>query len=54
MSGLLYVNGHIYDSEKFHNFAAYVMQNDILLESQTPKEAITFVAQLKYSNENTV
>ena len=46
VSGQLQVNGHNYDYEKFNNFAAYVMQNDILLESQTPKEAVTFVEKL--------
>jgi ABC-type multidrug transport system ATPase subunit len=31
----------------FGNFGAYVMQDDILYEYFTPKEALTFAAKLK-------
>ena len=44
ITGELLVNGHTYNYEQFNKFAAYVMQENILLESQTPEEAITFVA----------
>ena len=44
ITGELLVNGHPYNYEQFNDFAAYVMQENILLDSQTPKEAITFVA----------
>ena len=33
ITGELLVNGHAYDYEQFNHFAAYVMQNDILLET---------------------
>lgn len=29
-----------YDAETFSNFAAYVMQNDVLFETLTPREAL--------------
>ena len=44
VSGQSHVNGHLYDIDKFNNLAEYFIQDGILLESQTPKEAITFPA----------
>jgi ABC-type multidrug transport system ATPase subunit len=35
------------ESMTFGNFGAYVMQDDILYEFFTPKEALTFAARLK-------
>lgn len=44
-------NGKPFNQEQFASFASYVMQNDILLDTLTPREAFQFVANLRYSNE---
>jgi len=33
--------------ENFNSYAAYVMQNDILLQTMTPRECLTFAANLR-------
>lgn len=43
-------NGVPYTGDTFPRFAAYVMQNDILFGTLTPREALQFVANLKYSD----
>jgi ABC-type multidrug transport system ATPase subunit len=44
-------NNVAYDGETFATFASYVMQNDVLLETLTPREAFQFIANLKFKNE---
>lgn len=39
LTGELNANGRSYTAESFATFAAYVMQNDILFETLTPREA---------------
>ncbi|CAD8196359.1 unnamed protein product [Paramecium octaurelia] len=53
LTGELYANQDKYNYDKFSEFASYVMQNDVLLETMTPKEAFTFVSSLKYNDEET-
>ncbi|CAD8179154.1 unnamed protein product [Paramecium octaurelia] len=50
LKGKVLANQMEYDSETFSNFAAYVMQNDVLFETLTPREALQFVADLKYTD----
>ncbi|KAM3141201.1 hypothetical protein pb186bvf_006586 [Paramecium bursaria] len=50
LSGQLTANKVQYDYDIFTNFASYVMQNDVLLETMTPREAFTFVANFKYAD----
>ncbi|CAD8115184.1 unnamed protein product [Paramecium primaurelia] len=50
LTGKLLANNCPYDYEKFSQFASYVMQNDVLMETMTPKEALEFAANLKYSD----
>ncbi|KAM3141213.1 hypothetical protein pb186bvf_006598 [Paramecium bursaria] len=54
LAGNLQANGVVYDFEKFQGFASYVMQNDILLETLTPREALTFVASFKYNDDQVI
>lgn len=50
LTGKVLVNNIEYNSETFSNFAAYVMQNDVLFETLSPREAFEFVANLKYTD----
>lgn len=50
LTGKVFVNNIEYNSETFSNFAAYVMQNDVLFETLSPREALEFVANLKYTD----
>lgn len=46
--GELYLNKKIVkDTDKYSNYMAYVMQDDILLATFTPREAFTFIANLR-------
>jgi len=47
LQGDLLANGSKYDSNTFSKFAGYLMQDDILFETQTPREAINFAAILR-------
>ena len=46
------VNGIQLNSSNFGKICAYVMQDDILSENLTPKESITFAANIKLNIEN--
>ncbi|KAL4474973.1 hypothetical protein ABPG74_001669 [Tetrahymena malaccensis] len=47
LEGQVLVNGQAYTSESFSRFANYVMQDDILTESMTVRECLTFAANMK-------
>jgi len=47
LTGDIHAQGNPYDAETFSKFAGYLMQDDILYETQTPREAITFAATLR-------
>lgn len=47
LNGEFLANGNPYDLSKFSKFAGYVMQNDILFETMTPREIFTFTANLR-------
>ncbi|KAL4446966.1 hypothetical protein ABPG74_014938 [Tetrahymena malaccensis] len=47
LTGEISANGQHFDSLTFSNFAAYVMQEDLLMESMTVIEALQFAADLK-------
>lgn len=49
LSGEILANGNQYDSTLFSHFASYVMQDDVLIETLTVKEILTFAANLKTS-----
>ena len=49
--GQILANNQAYDGEIFSSFASYVMQNDVLLETLSPREALQFVANLKFTDE---
>lgn len=51
LTGKLLTNGETYDYEHFSEFASYVMQNDVLMETMTPREALQFAVKLKYKDE---
>jgi ABC-type multidrug transport system ATPase subunit len=51
LTGDLLVNLRPYTMTQFATFASYVLQNDVLFETLTPREALTFVANLKFSGE---
>ncbi len=46
-SGELLSNGRPYDYDSFGNFANYVMQTDVLMETLTVRETLQFAAHLK-------
>ena len=50
LTGKLLANKNPYDYDLFSRFASYVMQNDVLMETMTPRESFTFVANLKYND----
>lgn len=54
VSGQVQVNGHTYDATMFSSFAAFVMQDDILLKTLTPRESLLFAAKLKYNDPNII
>lgn len=47
LSGEVRANGKTFSNDEFNRFSAYVMQNDILLETMTARECIQFAADLK-------
>lgn len=49
IQGDITANGKHFNSETFPNFAAYVMQEDIIMETMTVLEALQFAANLKMS-----
>ena len=48
--GKLYANTLEYSYKNFGNFANYVMQNDLLMQTLTVRETLEFAAKLKLSN----
>lgn len=44
-------NGVPYDFQRFGDFANYVMQGDVLMETLTVRETLTFAASLKLRDE---
>ena len=54
ISGKVIINDSMELSQKnFGSIAAYVMQDDILFQSFTPREALTFAARLKLGGTET-
>ena len=47
ISGDICANGKVFNMSQFNKFAGYVMQNDILFDTLTPREALMFAANLK-------
>lgn len=47
IKGEFFANGKKYSSYEYPRFAAYVMQNDVLFETLTPKECLQFAANFK-------
>ncbi|KAL4512253.1 hypothetical protein ABPG72_005255 [Tetrahymena utriculariae] len=47
LSGEIQANGQSFDAVSFSNFAAYVMQEDLIMETMTVREALQFAANLK-------
>jgi len=46
-SGEIFLNGYDRAHVNFNNFVAYVMQDDVLIESMTVRELLDFTAQLR-------
>lgn len=46
------VNGQVLEPRTFGNFGAFVMQDDILIETMTPKESFEFAAKLRTNLSN--
>ncbi|KAL4474983.1 hypothetical protein ABPG74_001679 [Tetrahymena malaccensis] len=51
VEGEILANNKAYDANKFCDFASYVMQDDVLLETMTVKECITFAANLRVDKD---
>lgn len=49
IEGKILVNGKQYTFEDFGNFANYVMQTDVLMQTLTVRETLEFAANLKLS-----
>ncbi|EAR86558.2 ABC-2 family transporter protein (macronuclear) [Tetrahymena thermophila SB210] len=49
LTGQITANGQPFDARSFSNFAAYVMQEDLIMETMTVLEALLFAAHLKMS-----
>ncbi|EGR31832.1 hypothetical protein IMG5_101460 [Ichthyophthirius multifiliis] len=47
VQGQVFINEYKYNSQEFSNVAAFILQDDILMETLTVKETITFAARLK-------
>lgn len=47
LSGSMTANGVNYDQESFGDFANYVMQQDVLMETLTVRETLELAANLK-------
>ncbi|EAR86501.1 ABC-2 family transporter protein (macronuclear) [Tetrahymena thermophila SB210] len=52
LSGEITANGQSFDARSFSNFAAYVMQEDLIMETMTVLEALQFAANLKMKGSN--
>lgn len=52
LSGNLYANGKAYTYENFGDFANYVMQNDVLMQTLTVRETLQFAANLKLNKSS--
>ena len=50
--GIVSANGMSYTYDTFGNFASYVTQQDILMESLTVGETLHFAANLKYNKKS--
>lgn len=46
-AGKVYLNGHEKSTLDFNNYVAYVMQDDVLMESMTVREILEFTAKLR-------
>ena len=51
-TGKLKCNNYILNKDNFGIFGAYVQQDDILIETMTPKELFTFAAQMKLGEDS--
>jgi len=49
--GKLWANNIPYDYKTFGNFANYVMQTDVLMQTMTVRETLEFAAHLKLNLE---
>lgn len=47
VSGEIQANGNSFSNEDFNKFSAYVMQDDILVETFTVRECVKFAADMK-------
>jgi ABC-type multidrug transport system ATPase subunit len=48
IDGEILINGHPFEEAKqLLKYSSYIMQDDVLLANQTPKEILTFSANLK-------
>ncbi|KAL4474939.1 hypothetical protein ABPG74_001635 [Tetrahymena malaccensis] len=54
LTGEITANGQPFDARSFSNFAAYVMQEDLIMETMTVLEALLFAAHLKMSGSEQV
>lgn len=52
--GELFANKLPYSFETFGNFANYVMQQDILMQTLTVRETLMFAAELKHVDETII
>jgi len=51
-TGVLECNGNSLHKENFGIFGSYVQQDDILIETMTPKELLTFAVNMKLGHLN--
>jgi ABC-type multidrug transport system ATPase subunit len=50
-SGKVYLNGHERSEVDFNNFVAYVMQDNVLIETMTTRELLNFTAKLRLPSD---
>ncbi|CAG9326410.1 unnamed protein product [Blepharisma stoltei] len=51
VSGEVYINGHSRSDIDFNSIAGYVMQDDVIMETMTVEEVLTFTAKLRLPKE---
>jgi ATP-binding cassette subfamily G (WHITE) protein 5 (sterolin 1) len=53
IEGELLLNGHsVQEAKSLRKYSTYIMQDDVLLENQTPREILSFSSKMKISGDH--